>query len=109
MRPATIAAVVRRREESRAPLAVPVWQGRRGHPLAIAPEVIPEIDGLDPGIGLRQLLDRHAGAVLRVAVDDPGVVQDVDTPEDYQVLCGGGDLAREPGEEERDGPRRPPR
>jgi molybdenum cofactor cytidylyltransferase len=68
------------------PAALPVWRGRHGHPLAIAPELIPEIAGLDPAIGLRQLRDRHAAATLWIDVDDPGAVQDVDTPQDYEAL-----------------------
>jgi molybdenum cofactor cytidylyltransferase len=89
IRPETIAEVIRRRAAARAPLALPVWRGRHGHPLAIAPELIPEIDGLDARIGLRQLRDRHAAATLWIEVEDPGVVQDVDTPEDYAALTDG--------------------
>jgi len=88
IRPATISEVVRRREAANAPLALPVWRGHHGHPLVIAPELIPEIAALDPAIGLRQLRDRHAAATLWIEVDDPGAVQDVDTPDDYQALTG---------------------
>jgi molybdenum cofactor cytidylyltransferase len=86
VRPETIAEVVRRREAASAPLALPVWQGRHGHPLAIAPELIAEIGTLDPAVGLKQLRDRHAAATLWIEVDDPGAVEDVDTPEDYLEL-----------------------
>jgi molybdenum cofactor cytidylyltransferase len=86
VRPETIAEVIRRRAAARAPLALPVWQGRHGHPLVIAPELIPEISDLQGAAGLRQLRDRHAAETLWIEVDDPGVVQDVDTPEDYQAL-----------------------
>lgn len=89
--PASVRLLLARMEEAEAPLAVPVHRGRRGHPLAIAPSLVPEAVALDPAVGLRQLLDRHAGRLLEVEVDDPGVVADVDTPEDYRAL-GGGDL-----------------
>ncbi|MEA2604019.1 MAG: molybdenum cofactor cytidylyltransferase [Acidobacteriota bacterium] len=82
----SVAELLRRMIDSGAPLAVPVYQGKRGHPLAIAPALIPEIPTLDPAIGLKQLRDRHAAALLEVTVDDPGVVWDVDTPEDYERL-----------------------
>lgn len=82
----TIAEVIRRRAVARAPLALPVWRGRHGHPLVIAPELIPEIQDLETAVGLRQLRDRRAAATLWIEVDDPGVVQDVDTPEDYRSL-----------------------
>jgi molybdenum cofactor cytidylyltransferase len=69
-----------------AVLAVPVHRGRRGHPLGIAPRLAAEIETLDPTAGLRQLLDRHPGELAEVAVDDPGAVADLDTPDDYRRL-----------------------
>lgn len=86
LRAETIAGLLARQAASGAPLAVPVHRGRRGHPLAIAPLLLSEIDGLDLAVGLRQLLDRHAAELLEVEVDDPGAVEDVDTPEDYRRL-----------------------
>jgi molybdenum cofactor cytidylyltransferase len=86
VRPGSIAELLWRRAAAGAPLAVPVYQGKRGHPLAIAADLLPEIESLDFSIGLKQLLERHAAAVLEVPVDDPGAVRDVDTPEDYQRL-----------------------
>jgi molybdenum cofactor cytidylyltransferase len=89
LRAATVAELLRRRQAAGAGLAVPAWRGKRGHPLAIAPALIPEIPRLDPGRGLRQLLDLHPGDLLSVEVDDPGCVGDLDTPEDYQRLVAG--------------------
>lgn len=79
-------------------LAVPLHDGRRGHPLAIAPHLLPEVGELDLDAGLRQLLERHAGAVVEVPVDDPGCLRDVDTPEDYRRLSGR-ELPPEPPED----------
>jgi molybdenum cofactor cytidylyltransferase len=84
LRASTVAAVLR--EAGQHLLTVASYQGRRGHPLVIAPSLIPEIGTLDLGIGLRELLDRHP--VHEVEVDDPGAVRDVDTPEDYRDLAG---------------------
>jgi molybdenum cofactor cytidylyltransferase len=89
LKPGPVRELLRRMAETGAPLAVPVHQGKRGHPLAIAPALLPEIDTLDLNVGLRQLLDRHADAVLEVETEDPGVVEDVDTPEDYERALGG--------------------
>jgi molybdenum cofactor cytidylyltransferase len=79
----TVVDLLRRMRESGAPLALPVVRGQRGHPLAVAPALISEIETLDLAIGLKQLRDRHLAELLEVAVEDAGVVQDVDTPEDY--------------------------
>jgi molybdenum cofactor cytidylyltransferase len=90
--PELSAATVRRLLEALtaagSPLAVPLHRGRRGHPLAVAPARVPEIAALDPAVGLRQLLERHAAEVLEVPVDDPGCLRDIDTPEDYRRLTG---------------------
>jgi len=82
----TVAMLLARMAETGARLAVPVFRGKRGHPLAIAPTLIPEIDTLDTEIGLKQLHDRHEAELLEVVVEDPGAVQDVDTPEDMRSL-----------------------
>ncbi|HEV3075456.1 MAG TPA: NTP transferase domain-containing protein [Thermoanaerobaculia bacterium] len=94
LRPDTVVELLRRREAAGAGLAVPVYRGRRGHPLAVAPVLIPEIESLDPGRGLRQLLDLHPDDLLTVEVDDPGCVADLDTPEDYERLRAGSGTSR---------------
>jgi molybdenum cofactor cytidylyltransferase len=86
LRAESVAGLLRRMAAAGAPLAVPVHHGRRGHPLALAPALIPEVFTLDPAVGLKQLRDRHAAELLEVPVDDSGVVMDVDTPADYERL-----------------------
>lgn len=88
LRAETVALLLRRMRETGAPLALPTHHGKRGHPLAIAPKLIPEIGTLDPAIGLKQLRDRHEAELLEVEVGDAGVVEDVDTPEDYARVKG---------------------
>jgi len=84
----TVLDLLRRMRESGAPIAEPVFHGKRGHPLAISPRLIPEIDTLDPNVGLRQLRNRHAAELLEMDTEDAGVVQDVDTPEDFERAAG---------------------
>jgi molybdenum cofactor cytidylyltransferase len=67
---------------------VPRCGEARGHPLLIHPRLALEIADLDPAVGLRQLRWRHRERTLEVEVADPGVVADVDTPEDYAALSG---------------------
>lgn len=63
-------------------LIVPTYRGKRGHPLLLAPELMSELHDLDPEVGLKQIRDHHE--VLEIAVADPGILSDIDTPEDYE-------------------------
>jgi CTP:molybdopterin cytidylyltransferase MocA len=36
------------------------------------------------GEGLRRFLTAHAADVVECAIDDPGVLSDLDTPQDYE-------------------------
>ena len=82
LRPETVAAVAATLRDG-AGLAAPRHGGHRGHPLGIAPGLLPEIATLDLDRGLRQLLERHPDEVVEVPVDDPGAVRDIDSPSDY--------------------------
>jgi molybdenum cofactor cytidylyltransferase len=67
----------------------PCRGGRRGHPPLIAAAYAPELLRETPAGGLRELLRRHAGAARDVEVADPGILTDLDTPEDYRKSQGG--------------------
>jgi len=62
--------------------AVPVFQGRRGHPALFARELFPQILGLRGDEGARAILDGLGPALARVEAADAGVLFDVDTPGD---------------------------
>ena len=66
-----------------ADAAVPAHQGRRGHPLAVAGRCIPELLAMSTHANLRQFLEAHAAGTTLVPVNDAGMLQDMDTPEDY--------------------------
>ncbi|MDD3650439.1 nucleotidyltransferase family protein [Immundisolibacter sp.] len=73
---------VREALEAGAAIAVPVYCGRRGHPVGFAAQVVPALTALGGDQGARALLLQHRGEVLEVPVDDAGIVADVDTPAD---------------------------
>jgi len=63
--------------------AVPVHEGRRGHPIAVSGRCIPELVGMSEHANLRQFLEAHAAGTTLVPVNDAGMLLDMDTPEDY--------------------------
>ena len=71
---------------SGAELACPVCGGSRGHPILMSAGVIDRIlDDSGEG-GLQGALSRCGVPMTFVEVDDPGILHDADTPEDYREL-----------------------
>jgi len=81
---ATVKALVRAFVANGEAIAVPTFGGRRGHPLLLGTGLRDDILKLDPEVGLRQLLRRHAADVLEVPVRDSAVLRDMDTPADLR-------------------------
>lgn len=79
-----IKKLLQAREEASKGLIVPVFAGKRGHPLLLSLDYRDEIETLDPDIGLRQLLINNPEDILEVEVEDEAVLKDIDTPEDYR-------------------------
>lgn len=80
--------LIRRFEEAKSPIVLPVVAGRRGHPVLFSRELFKDLMQAPDSVGARQVVWDHADDVLEVALDDPGAVLDVDTPEDYRKLVG---------------------
>jgi molybdenum cofactor cytidylyltransferase len=67
-------------------IVVPTWQGRRGHPTLVAWNHVAGIRAHPPGAGLNTYFRLHAEQTLELPVDSAAVVEDLDTPEDYERL-----------------------
>jgi len=85
--PETIAALVD--ASAPAPLRIPRFEGRRGHPIRISKSLIPEFLALAAGASAREILARHAGEIAYLDVDDPGILANVDDPAAYARLLAG--------------------
>jgi molybdenum cofactor cytidylyltransferase len=69
-------------------VALPTYQGKRGHPIIIAANYFDDIMRLDENSpeGLRQFIDRRRSDTLEVPVPTVAVIEDIDLPEDYERL-----------------------
>lgn len=68
-----------------APLmAVPIYGGARGNPVVISSSLREEIGGLRGDVGARALMERHRKRILQVPVEDPGILVDLDRPQDVE-------------------------
>ncbi|RMH17111.1 MAG: nucleotidyltransferase family protein [Gemmatimonadetes bacterium] len=87
VRPATVAALLAEHAASGAAIVVPEHEGRRGHPAVFDRSLFAELT--DPALqgGARTVVRADPGRVRTVPVDDPGVLLDVDTPQDLARLA----------------------
>lgn len=63
---------------------MPQYQGKGGHPVLIPSSLLEPLLQWEGGGGLRGYWRSNPDACCRVEVDDPFVIQDLDTPEDYE-------------------------
>jgi molybdenum cofactor cytidylyltransferase len=82
VRPATLDSLARAASKGRA--VIPVFAGGRGHPAIVGADLVVEIARLPRNAGLRQLWRSRSDAVRELAVDDPGVLENLDDPETYE-------------------------
>lgn len=67
-------------------ILVPTHHGKRGHPTLFRWSTVSAISDIPADRGLNRLLERFADRVLEWPCEFPEVVQDLDTPEDYERL-----------------------
>lgn len=76
-------AVIEAYNEDIKGIVIPVHHHRRGHPLLVDLKYRREIDRLDLEKGLRSLMHLFPEDVLEVEVEEPGILVDIDTRDDY--------------------------
>ncbi|MDH5217967.1 MAG: nucleotidyltransferase family protein [Gammaproteobacteria bacterium] len=68
--------------ENGATLVVPIYKGKRGHPVGFSSAFKSELLSLQGDTGARELLRKHKNKITYLACDDSGVHRDIDVPED---------------------------
>ena len=63
----------------------PMYDGKPGHPVIFSSEYRKDLLELSGDSGAKQILKSYAKSVIRVAVQDPGVIGDIDTPQAYRA------------------------
>jgi len=69
-----------------ATIAAPRWQGRRGHPVGFAHIFGPELAALNGDEGAKTVIQAYLEQLHLIDCDDPGVLRDIDRPEDLNPL-----------------------
>lgn len=81
IRPDTISTITEALQAGAA-IAAPTYQNQRGHPVGFSAQFCSELELLTGDEGARSILKRHAHQFTLLECDDPGILQDIDTPED---------------------------
>ncbi len=67
-------------------VAVPVFEGRRGHPVCVGPRVVAALLDEAASGRARDVIERYRTPASLVPVDDAGVVTDADEPADLAAI-----------------------
>jgi xanthine dehydrogenase accessory factor len=65
-------------------IIIPVYNTKKGHPVLIDTKYIPQINQLNPSIGLRQLMEECSEDIHELEVETNTILKDIDTIEDYK-------------------------
>lgn len=91
---ATTIKQVMRRLAGGSALAVPTYNGRRGHPIGFAAHYYSQLAELSGDEGARAIVNRDAGPAQYIPVRDPGIHIDIDTLDDLARHDRSGALLR---------------
>jgi molybdenum cofactor cytidylyltransferase len=87
--PGTLDALLAPMDRHNTPLLrVPRYREKRGHPIWFARQLVPEFLALPDDRAAREVVRRHVDRTEFLDLDDPGIVADIDNPEDYHALTG---------------------
>lgn len=67
-------------------IVLPTFDRRRGHPVLFSSEVLEEILALGPSEGANIVVHKNPGRIIEVPVNAPGILVDIDTPEQFERL-----------------------
>jgi len=69
-----------------AAAAAPFYRGKRGHPVGFGPSLRDALLALRGDAGARAVLTRVGEGLVRLDVEDPGILIDIDSPADLAAL-----------------------
>lgn len=85
----TLEQLIARLLADRSLVAIPTYNARHGHPVAVTRPVIDELRALPVSAQASDVIHRYAGQTSYVEVGDPAVLADVDNQKDYADLIAG--------------------
>ena len=91
---ATVEALLAGFRSSGSPIVIPAYRGKHGHPVIFGRDVFQELLAAPDSEGARAVVHADPSRVVEVPVDDSAVVEDLNTPVEYQNLMKKEDVIR---------------
>ncbi len=83
--PEVVRGLVCLHRETHAPIVLTTCRGRRGNPVLFDASLFRELRNLAGDTGGRALFDKYDASIASLPVTEPGILFDIDTPEDYAI------------------------
>jgi CTP:molybdopterin cytidylyltransferase MocA len=87
VRSSTLDQLIEHHERSQPQVVIPTYRGFRGNPVLLDRRLFPEIAQIRGDVGCRAIFGHHTESIAKLAVDDPGILLDVDTREDLEKFA----------------------
>lgn len=84
----TIKTLIESYRAAPLPILIASYQGKRGHPVLFSSQVYGEILAAPLDQGAKAVVRKDPTRVREIPLDDPGILADIDTPEDYARYVG---------------------
>lgn len=84
VRSSTLDQMIAYREMHAPQILIPLYRGFRGNPVLLDRSVFPELMTLAGDIGCRAIFGSHTESIHKLAVDDIGILLDIDSAEDWE-------------------------
>ncbi len=81
--PQTVNALMLQHRQDPSHILIPQYGEKRGHPTLFPTALLKDL-GKDRN--LRDIINAHPNSIRIVHVNDPGILHDIDTPEDYAAI-----------------------
>ncbi|HEY6308321.1 MAG TPA: NTP transferase domain-containing protein [Candidatus Angelobacter sp.] len=85
--PSTLDKLIEHHQKFRPQIVIPTYRGFRGNPVLLDRSVFAEVGLISGDVGCRAIFGRHTENIAKLAVDDPGILLDVNTREDLEKLA----------------------
>lgn len=91
VQPSTLDRMIDDYEQAAPQVLIPLFRGFRGNPVLLDRSLFPELMSLSGDVGCRAIFGQHTKGIRRIQVDDPGILLDIDSTEDWKSLASSAD------------------